>query len=84
MMLEEFIKRTEQLQAKLRAQENLLKELDQIKELALLGIKREEIKYQRKKKVCRYGRLFDTGFAEVILKDGTHHTVPDHLLIWDD
>ena len=84
MMLEEFIDRTERLQAKLRAQDTLIKELDQIKELALLGIKREEIRYQRKKKVYRYGRLFDTGFAEVILKDGTHHTVPDNVLIWND
>ena len=84
MMLEEFIDCTERLQSETPRARQPPKRTRPDKRVSPTRYKERKIKYQRKKKVYRYGKLFDTGFAEVILKDGTHHTVPDHLLIWND
>lgn len=73
-----------ELAAKIRQQNDLMNELEQISKLRALGIKREDIKYQRKQTNYWEGCLYPNGYADVILKDGTQHVVPDSLLIWSD
>ena len=60
----------------------LLLEMEQIVALQALGITRHDIVKQRK--ITRYsqGQAIPTGEADIIMRDGTKHIIPDHLLRW--
>tara|TARA_R110002074_G_scaffold303262_1_gene474433 strand:+ start:114 stop:353 length:240 start_codon:yes stop_codon:yes gene_type:complete len=68
----------------LEAERNgLMQELRQIAELKLLGIVRHDIVKQRKVTRYKFGRNIPTGQADIIMRDGAHHVVPDNLLMWN-
>ncbi len=60
----------------------LVKQLTQIAGLKAIGIVRHDIVKQRK--ITKYvsGKHLPTGKADIIMRDGTHHVVPDNLLMW--
>jgi undecaprenyl pyrophosphate synthase len=61
----------------------LMKQLEQIARLKERGIIRHDIVKQRKVTRYSHGRNIPTGEADIIMRDGTEHRVPDNLLMWE-
>ena len=70
------------LKAKQAERDALILELEQIAGLQALGIIRHDIVKQRKVTSYGSGKNHPTGKADIIMRDGTKHVVPDHLLRW--
>ena len=62
----------------------LLRALEHCAKLAKLGIIRHDI--VKRRRVVRYsnGRGTPTGKADIIMRDGTKHSVPDDLFDWKE
>ncbi len=68
------------LKAKQAERDALILELEQIAALQALGITRHDIVKSRPVTFYKEGKNVPTGEADIIMRDGTKHVVPDHLL----
>ena len=84
------LKQLEALKEKQAEVQALLLEFEQAANLKAMGIIRHDIVKQRRvyrlKTVyedgCPTPQYLATGEADIIMRDGTQHFVPDHLLKW--